>query len=299
MTISELITPFHLERQALIYIRQSSPHQVLTNQESRRLQYALRQRALECGWNADAIEVIDADQSRTARTTQGREGFKEIAARVTLDQVGIIFSYDVTRMARNCTDWYQVLDLCGFRRCLIGDRDGIYDPATINGRLLLGVKGQLAELELHTIKGRLTAGLLNKARRGELALTLPVGLARDPLGRVVKRPDREVQDRIGLVFATFLRARSLAKVVRSFNEQDLPVPRRDPFGDVVWRRPTVSSVGAILKNPAYAGSFVYGRTRTERTGPDHTPVQKPLPITEWRIHIRDAYPPYIDWMLQP
>ena len=115
MSISELITPFHLERQALIYIRQSSPHQVLTNQESRRLQYALRQRALECGWQADAIEVIDADQSRTARTTQGREGFKEIAARVTLDQVGIIFSYDVTRMARNCTDWYQVLDLCGFR----------------------------------------------------------------------------------------------------------------------------------------------------------------------------------------
>jgi len=295
MSISELITPFHLERQALIYIRQSSPHQVLTNQESRRLQYALRQRALECGWPADAIEVIDADQSRTARTTQGREGLKEIVARVTLDRVGIIFSYDVTRMARNCTDWYQVLDLCGFRHCLIGDRDGIYDPATINGRLLLGVKGQLAELELHTIKGRLTAGLLNKAQRGELALTLPVGLARDPLGRVVKRPDREVQDRISLVFATFLRVRSLAKVVRSFNDQDLVVPRRDAFGDVVWRRPTVSSVGAILKNPAYAGSFVYGRTRTERTGPDDTPVQRPLPITEWRIHIRDVYPPYIDW----
>ena len=299
MSISEFITPFHLRRQALIYIRQSSPHQVLTNQESRRLQYALRQRALECGWQADAIEVIDADQSRTARTTQGREGLKEIIARVTLDQVGIIFSYDVTRLSRNCTDWYQVLDLCGFRHCLIGDRDGIYDPATINGRLLLGVKGQLAELELHTIKGRLTAGLLNKAQRGELALTLPVGLARDPLGRVVKRPDREVQDRIGLVFATFLRGRSLAKVVRSFNDQDLLVPRRDAFGDVVWRRPTVSSVGAILKNPAYAGSFVYGRTRAERTGPDHTPVQKPLPITEWRIHIRDVYPPYIDWMLQP
>src|SRR5262245_43435734 len=169
MSTSELITPFHLERQALIYIRQSSPHQVLTNQESRRLQYALRQRALECGWQADAIEVIDADQSRTARTTQGREGFKEIAARVTLDQVGIIFSYDVTRMARNCTDWYQVLDLCGFRRCLIGDRDGIYDPATINGRLLLGVKGQLAELALHTIKGWMTAGVVTTAQDGGVA----------------------------------------------------------------------------------------------------------------------------------
>src|SRR5215470_6284974 len=186
MSISELITPFHLERQALIYIRQSSPHQVLTNQESRRLQYALRQRALECGWPADAIKVIDADQSRTARTTQGREGLKEIVARVTLDQVGIIFSYDVTRMARNCTDWYQVLDLCGFRHCLIGDRDGIYDPATINGRLLLGLKGQISELELHTIRARLTAGIFSKAQRGELELKLPTGLVRLESGVVVK-----------------------------------------------------------------------------------------------------------------
>ena len=294
MSISEHITPFHLGRKALIYIRQSSPHQALTNQESQHLQYALRQRARECGWADEAIEVIDTDLGRTASTTQGRQGFKEIVARVTLDQVGIIFSYDVTRLSRNCTDWYQVLDLCGYRRCLIGDRDGIYDPASINGRLLLGLKGQISELELHTIKARLTAGLLNKARRGELALTLPVGLTRDPLGRVVKRPDLEVQGRIGLAFATFLRVRSLAKVVRSFNCEELFVPRRDRFGDVVWRRPTVSSVGAILKNPAYAGSFVYGRTRSVRTGPDHLPAQKPMPISEWRIHIRDAYPAYID-----
>ena len=164
-----------------------------------------------------------------------------------------------------------MLDLCGYRRCLIGDRDGIYDPATINGRLLLGLKGQISELELHTIKARLTAGLLNKAQRGELALTLPVGLTRDPLGRVVKHPDREVQGRIDLVFATFLRVRSLAKVVRSFNDQGLLIPRTDAFGDVVWRRPTVPAVGAILKNPAYAGAFVYGRTRTVRAGPDHDP----------------------------
>jgi DNA invertase Pin-like site-specific DNA recombinase len=295
MIISEHITPFHLGRKALIYIRQSSPHQALTNQESQRLQYALRQRARECGWADEAIEVIDTDLGRTASTTRGRQGFKEVVAQVTLDQIGIIFSYDVTRLSRNCTDWYQVLDLCGYRRCLIGDRDGIYDPASINGRLLLGLKGQISELELHTIKARLTAGLLNKARRGELALTLPVGLTRDPLGRVVKRPDLEVQGRIDLLFATFLRVRSLAKVVRSFNGEELFVPRRDPFGDVTWRRPTVSSVGAILKNPAYAGSFVYGRTRSVRIGPDHLPAQKPRPISEWPIHIHDVYPAYIDW----
>ena len=181
------------------------------------------------------------------------------------------------------------------RRCLIGDRDGIYDPATINGRLLLGLKGQISELELHTIKARLTAGLLNKAQRGELALTLPVGLVRDALGRVVKRPDREVQDRIDLVFATFLRVRSLAKVVRSFNDQDLLVPRRDP---------SATSSGAARPSPPSARSSrtrpTPGRSSTAgpgpmRTGPDHTPVQKPLPVSEWRIHIRDVYPPYIDW----
>jgi DNA invertase Pin-like site-specific DNA recombinase len=135
-------------------------------------------------------------------------------------------SYDVPRLSRNCTDWYQVLDLCGYRRRLIDYRDGIYDPATIIGHLLLGLKGQISELELHTIKTRLAAGLLNKAKRGELALTLPVGLSRDTLGRVVKRPDREVQDRIELVFATFLRVRSPAKVVRSFNDEKLFVGRQ-------------------------------------------------------------------------
>jgi DNA invertase Pin-like site-specific DNA recombinase len=295
MNVSEIITAFHQERQALIYVRQSSPHQVLNNQESSRLQYALHQRACECGWNPEDIQIIDADLGRTGSVSQGREGFKELVTRVSLGQVGIIFSYDVTRLSRNCTDWYQLLDLCGYRHCLIGDRDGIYDPATPNGRLLLGLKGQISELELHTIKARLTDGLLSKAQRGELALGLPVGLVRDTLGRVVKRPDREVQDRIDLVFATFLRVRSLSRVVRAFNDQDLLVPRRDTFGDVVWRRPTVSSVGAILKNPAYAGSFVYGRTRAIRTSPNGPPVQKLIPQSEWRIHIRDVYPPYIDW----
>jgi DNA invertase Pin-like site-specific DNA recombinase len=295
MPVSELITPEHLNRNALIYIRQSSPHQTLTNQESLRLQYALRQRAAECGWSENAVHVIDADLGQTGSTAEGRRGFQDLVARVTLGQVGIIFSYDVTRLSRNCSDWYQLLDLCGFRRCLIGDRDGIYDPSSINGRLLLGLKGQISELELHTIKARLTAGLLNKALRGELALILPVGLVRDELGRVVKRPDREVQSRIELVFASFLRLRSLAQVVRHLLAEKLPLPRRDRFGDVAWRRATVSSVGAILRNPAYAGAFAYGRTRSVRTTPGRPAVQKPLPIDQWRVLIRDRYPAYIDW----
>ena len=176
MITSDLIKAIHLSRLAIIYIRQSSPHQALTNQESLRLQYALKQRALELGWREDQILIIDADQGQTASTTGGRQGFKELVTMVSLGQVGIIFSIEVTRLSRNCSDWYPLLDICGYRNCLIGDRDGIYDPSTINGRLLLGLKGQISELELHTIRGRLTAGILNKAERGELALTLPVGL---------------------------------------------------------------------------------------------------------------------------
>jgi DNA invertase Pin-like site-specific DNA recombinase len=296
MLASELITPFYLSRQALIYIRQSSPHQTLTNQESLKLQYALRQRAQEYGWTPTAIAVIDTDLGRTGSTTEGRQGFKDLVARVTLDQVGIIFAYDVTRLARNCTDWYQLLDLCGYRHCLVGDQDGIYDPATTNGRLILGLKGLISELELHTIRARLTAGILSKAQRGELALTLPVGLVRDPLGRVLKHPDQEVQGRIDLVFATFLRLGAIAQVVQRFNDEELLIPRRDRFGDIRWRPPTVASVGSLLQNPAYAGAFVYGRTRSvPKPGSARRSVQQRLPMEQWKICIRDKYPAYIDW----
>jgi DNA invertase Pin-like site-specific DNA recombinase len=295
VSTSELITPDHLSRQALIYVRQSSPNQTMTNQESLRLQYALRQRAAEFGWPTEAVVVIDADLGQTGSTAEGRHGFQDLVTRVTLGQVGIVFSYDVTRLSRNCSDWYQLLDLCGFRRCLIGDRDGIYDPASINGRMLLGLKGQISELELHTIKARLTAGLVNKARRGELALILPVGLVRDELGRVTKHPDTEVQSRIELVFTSFLQQRSLAKVMQHLITNELPLPRRDRFGDVAWRRATVSSVGAILRNPAYAGAFAYGRTRSVRPAPGRPAAQKPLPVDQWRVLIRDRYPAYTDW----
>src|SRR5438270_13972857 len=164
MSRSELIHPQHLTRLAVIYIRQSSPQQVVNNQASLRLPYALQQRAQELGWPPDRIEIIDADLGLTAAMAQHREGFKELLAKVTLGQVGIILSVDVTRLSRNCSDWYPLLDLCGYRGCLIADRDGIYDPGSANGRLLLGLKGQLSELELHTIRARMTAGLLNKAQ---------------------------------------------------------------------------------------------------------------------------------------
>src|SRR5213594_3998725 len=186
MYSSEVITPEHLARKAVIYIRQSTPHQALSHQESLRLQYALTEHAQALGWSPEAIEVVDTDLGHSAAHAQHREGFNTLVGQVTLGQVGIILSYDVTRLSRNCSDWYPLLDLCSDKGCLIADSDGIYDPATVNGRLLLGLKGTLSEWERHTMQARMTAGLIHKAERGELALTLPTGLVRNGQGKVHK-----------------------------------------------------------------------------------------------------------------
>jgi len=296
MTTSELLTPWHLSRKALIYIRQSSPHQVLSNQESLRLQYALKQRAEGLGFPEQQIEIIDVDLGTTGASAEHRKGFKELIAQVTLGEVGIILSYDVTRLSRNCSDWYPLLDLCGYKNCLIGDRDGVYDPSSPNGRLLLGLKGQISEMELYTIRARLTAGLLCKAERGELALTLPVGLIRDELGNVEKEANQEVQERIQLVFTLFLQTQAASQVLQRFNQEELLLPRRTQWGDIIWRKPTIAAILGILKNPAYAGSFVYGRTKTvpSPSQPGKQQQQR-LPMQEWKIRVNDKYPAYIDW----
>lgn len=293
---SELVKPTHLARKAVVYIRQSTPHQVVSNQESLRLQYALRQHARELGWHEADIDVIDTDLGLSGASAAQRGGFKELVGRVGLGEVGLILSIDVTRLARNCSDWYPLLDICGLRGCLIADRDGVYDPGNANGRLLLGLKGTISELELHTIRSRLTAGLLAKAERGELALTLPIGLTRDPSGVVVKDPNIEVQERLELVFRTFLKFRTVAKVMRVLNDRNLDLPRRDRHGDLCWTRATVAAVSTILQNPAYAGAFVYGRTRTRAgTGEGGSSIKGDRPMEEWRIVVKDRYPSYIDW----
>lgn len=294
--MSELVQSTHLKRRAVVYIRQSTPHQVVSNQESLRLQYALRQRARELGWHEADIDVIDADLGLSGASAAHRGGFKELVGRVGLSEVGLILSIDVTRLARNCSDWYPLLDICGLRGCLIADRDGVYDPGSPNGRLLLGLKGTISELELHTIRSRLTAGLIAKATRGELALTLPVGLVRDPSGVVLKDPDIAVQDRLSLVFQLFLKVRTVAAVMRMLNDRGLDLPRRDRHGELCWTRATVSAVSSILKNPAYAGAFVYGRTRIRAAiREDRSPAKVARPIDDWRIVVKDRYPAYIDW----
>src|SRR4029077_2060419 len=183
--------------------------------------YALRQRARELGWHEADIDIIDSDLGLSAASAAQRSGFKELVGRVGLSEIGLILSIDVTRLARNCSDWYPLLDICGLRGCLIADRDGVYDPGSANGRLLLRLKGTISELELHTIRSRLTAGLLAKAERGELALTLPIGFMRDPTGVVVKDPDMAVQERLRLVFYCMLEIVNLVNGLRMLNERGL------------------------------------------------------------------------------
>ena len=294
MITCERVRPTHLERQAVVYVRQSSAHQVNSHHESRALQYALRQRAIELGWPPQDVRIVDCDLGHSAASVQGRVGFGQLVADVALGKVGIILAYDATRLARNCTDWYSLLDTCGHRDCLLGDHQGVYDPATIDGRLLLGLKGQISEMELHTLRDRLNAGLLNKAKRGELAVCLPVGLERDASGQALKHPNREVRDRLSLVFDLFLARKSAAQVVRALSERNLSLPRRDRLGDVLWRAPNQAGICSILKNPAYAGAFVYGRTRCNG-GRYAGQSRKPVPEEQWRVCIQQKYPSYISW----
>jgi DNA invertase Pin-like site-specific DNA recombinase len=295
MNNSDLIQPHHRQRRAVVYVRQSSPSQVINHQESTRLQYALRSRAVERGWHERDVVVIDRDLGISGSTAAERPGFQELVALVSLGQVGIVFAYDVTRLARNCTDWYQLLDLCGLRQCLVGDQDGVYDPATPNGRLILGLKGLIAELELHTIRVRLMAGLIGKAERGELPVRLPTGLVRLESGQVVKEPNREVQDRIELILQTLLEKKSLSKVVRHLHERCLKIPRRDQCGDIHWQQPTVCAVRRVATNPAYAGAYVWGRTREVKSKNTGRKVQTRLPQPQWRVCLRGKYPAYISW----
>jgi DNA invertase Pin-like site-specific DNA recombinase len=295
MSTTPIAQPHHLRRKAVIYIRQSTGHQVLTNTESQQLQHAMREHAQHLGWPDERIEVVETDLGRTAQSTDRRDGYKALLAEVALGQVGIVLSSESTRLSRNCTDWYPLLDLCAYNQCLIADRDGVYDAATPNGRLLLGMKGIVSEVELHTLRGRLIAGVQQKAQRGDLALILPAGLLRQSDGVVVKDPDRAVQHAITLVFQTFVERRSASQVVRLFRDQGLRLPRRHRNCDTVWRTPTVAAVIAILRNPAYAGTFAYGKTQTRVPPGGGRPQQRRLPSSQWKVIVHDRYPAYVTW----
>jgi DNA invertase Pin-like site-specific DNA recombinase len=295
MPTTELIQAHHLHRKAVIYMRQSTGHQVLTNTESLQLQHAMRDHAHRLGWPDERVEVVEADLGRSAQSTAGRDGYRALLAEVALGQGGIVLSYESTRLSRHCTDGYPLLDLCAYNQWLIADHDGVYDPSTPNGRLLLGMKGILSEVELHTLRGRLLAGVQQKAQRGDLALALPVGLLRLEDGRVVKDPDVAVQHALTLVFQTFLTRQSVSQVVRLLREQGLRLPRRHRNCETIWRTPTVAAVIALLRNPAYTGTFVSGKTRTQLQSGRPRPRQHRLSPAEWKVMVPNRYPVYISW----
>lgn len=287
MSTTPLVQPHHLSRKAVIYIRQSTRHQVLTNTASQHLQRAMPEHASHLGWPGERIEVVETDLGRTAHSTDRRGGSQALLAEVALGQVGIVLSYESTRLSRNGTDWYPWLDLCAYHQWLIADRDGVYDAATPKGRLLVGMKGIVSEIELHTLRGRLIAGVQQKAQRGDLALILPAGLLRQSDGVVVQDPDRAVQHAIPVVFQTFLERRSASQVVRVCRDHGLRRPRRHRNCDTVWRTPTVAAVIAIWRNPAYAGPCAYGKTQTQVPPGGGRPQQRRLPVSQWKVIVHD------------
>lgn len=262
---------------------------------SQKLKYALRDRAQGLGWHDDDIDIIDMDLGQSGADIAFRAGYQNLVSEIALGNVGMILAIEATRLGRNCTHWYQLLDLCGHHDCLIADRDGVYDPVSINGRLLLGLKGQISELELHTIRARMTSGLLNKAQRGELALRLPTGLQRLESGIVIKDPNLGVQSRIELIFSTLLKRKTLGQTVKWFHEQDLLIPRANVHGVVSWKPATRDMLASTVHNPAYAGAAVYGRTRFKRSEKTGRKAPVAVPDDQWRYCVHDKFPHYINW----
>jgi len=288
----------HLRRDAFLYVRQSSLRQVFENTESTKRQYALRERAVALGWPLERVHVIDSDLGLSGAQASDRDGFQSLVTEVALGHAGIVLGLEVSRLARNNADWHRLLELAALSRTLILDEDGLYDPSHFNDRLLLGLKGTMSEAELHILKSRLQGGILNKARRGELEMPLPIGLVYDGAGRVVLDPDRQVQDTVRLLFEAFEAAGSACAVVRRLRAQEVLFPRRIRRGigkgDLLWGLIDHSRVLQILHNPRYAGAFVYGRSRMACNA-QLRPVQRSVKQQDWKVLIREAHAGYIDW----
>lgn len=259
------VTADHLRRDAFLYVRQSSLRQVLENTESTKRQYALRDRAVGLGWPIERIHVIDSDLGLSGASAQDRDGFQRLVAEVANAHAGIVLGLEVSRLARNNADWHRLIELAALTQTLILDEDGVYDPAHFNDRLLLGLKGAMSEAELHVLKARLQGGIRNKARRGELELPLPIGLAYHPDGSVVLDPDQSIRSAVQLLFDTFRHTTSATATVKRFRREGWLFPRRVRHGigkgDLHWGPLDHCRVVEILHNPRYAGAFAYGRTR--------------------------------------
>jgi DNA invertase Pin-like site-specific DNA recombinase len=301
---SQKIRPDHLDRLAVIYVRQSTLFQVRENTGSTTRQYDLVKRAADLGWTQASIQVVDQDQGQSGSSAVGRDGFQWLVAEVGLGHVGAVLSLEVSRLARSCSDWYRLLEICALTETLVIDDEGIYDPGAHNDRLLLGFKGSMSEAELHWLKSRLQGGKMTKAEQGQLRFRLPIGLVYDPVGRIVLDPDEAVQEAVRLVFSLFEQSTSALAVVSAFARQHLRFPTRWWGGkradELIWSRLSHERVLNILHSPLYAGAYVYGRTKfRSRLLPGEEPRVKGrtrrLPQEDWPIVLLDAHPGYITW----
>jgi DNA invertase Pin-like site-specific DNA recombinase len=288
----------HRRRSACVYIRQSSATQVLINRESTDRQYQLRERAVQLGWPKAQIKVVDEDLAQTGSGVVLRTGFAQMTNEVAMGQVGIILCLEASRVARNNAEWYRLLDLCAVTDTLIGDLDGLYHPGLFNDRMILGLKGTMAEAELHVLRTRLNGAIRNKAKRGELRRSLPVGLIwGEAEGEVRFHPDQAVTGAIRTVFEKFAELGSARQVWLWFLSQGLLFPHECPNGQILWVKPTYVAIHTVLSNPVYAGAYAYGKTRCDRYVDETGQVRKRVrrvPRDQWSVVIPNHHPGFID-----
>ena len=294
----QIVRAEHLTRDAFVYVRQSTPRQVMDHTESTKRQYALRDRAVALGWPFERIHTIDADLGISGAHAHNRDGFQHLVSEVALGHAGIVLGLEVSRLARNNVDWQRLLELCALSACLIGDEDGLYNPAHFNDRLLLGLKGTMSEAELHQLKARLIGGQRNKARRGELEVPLPMGLVFDAAHAVVLDPDPRIRAILSFIFELFAEMRSACALCARFRREGREFPRRlhrgIGKGEVIWGPLDQGRLLDILHNPRYAGAFVYGRHRTTLKANGKSKIVE-LPQEQWQVLIQNAHPGYLSW----
>ncbi len=297
--MSALITEAHRNKPAYVYVRQSTLAQVHHNQESTERQYALQDKALSLGWQQQSVRILDRDLGQSGSQMSGREDFKTLVSDVAMGQVGAVFALEVSRLARSNLDWHRLLELCALTHTLVIDADGCYDPADFNDGLLLGLKGTMAQAELHFLRGRLQEGKVNKARKGDLRLPLPVGLCHDEMGRIVMDPDEEVRGAVQLVFKLFREKGTAYGVVQHFSKSALSFPKRAQgawSGKLTWTRLTHMRVLTVLKNPAYAGIYVFGRHQNVNSVTPDAQVSKnrrAVPMPDWHVFLPEHHEGYI------
>lgn len=292
------IAACHQWRQAVVYVRQSTPRQVAEHRESLARQYALSNRAIALGWEAASITVLDGDLGQSGGGCSRRDSFERLLAEVAQDRVGLVLALEMSRLARNSKEWHALFDLCAVRNTLLADEDGVYDPLDINDRLILGMKGIMSEMELHVMKSRLERGRRNKAERGELYHAVPWGYVLSPEGKAEYDSDEQVRAIVRLVFDKFQELGSANAVWKYLRRHDVKLPRRDASGHLVWRAAREEIVLAQLHHPIYAGAYSWGRrfwqTRVAADGRLGR-VRKFLPPDDWPVLLLDHHPAYITW----